>query len=619
MNQPIGLLLRHCLFFLLVFLTGRLVFLGLNYNAISASSWFEILKTFPVALYLDVSTICYFLVLLFIPYVIFLFSNNFKVFRLIRALSSLIIIIHFIILVSEIMIYKEWKTKLSFRALSFLANPSEVIHVVSILQIVTALSAITVLSFLAIWIQNKYVLKYNPARNKPHWALTMVYTVLIIIGIPIGIRGGLQPIPIIQSDVYFSTNNTLNLAAVNVIWNLGQSVWENRYTGNTNPYTFYTDDARDTIFKKLTQPEQDSTTMVLNQKQPNIVLIMLESWSAELVGAFDGHDSVAKNVSALARTGIRFTNCYSPGALSDEGHVAILSAFPSQPKTILTSQPQKYPGLHTLTKSLSDVGYSSAYVYAGDLSYGNIKSYVFYNGYNKVYDKDNIAEANWESGRLGYHDAYLFEKLKTEANHLPPPFFLTAFTLSTHSPFDFEGTKKVKDKGEYSDYMSSVFYADSVIGAFMTYCKTQAWYSNTLFVFLSDHSHPSPLYNQFMMPGDRRIVAFMYGDVIKQEWKGTKVNTTSNQQDFAPTICKQLGLTNPFKYGKNLFNPYGNKYGYYSFDVGFGFVTDSGSYVYDLRSKSVRGSTFKTEAGKLRADSLGKAYLQSLYSDYLSF
>jgi phosphoglycerol transferase MdoB-like AlkP superfamily enzyme len=619
MIQPIGFFLRHCLFFLFVFFFGRFIFLSYNYYAIASLGWFEIFKTFRVALYLDLSTISYLLILLFIPYVLFLFTNNKKVFRLIRMFSSIVVVIHFIILVSEIMIYKEWKTKLSFRAISFLVNPSEVLHVVSVLEIVGAISVVTFLSFVAIFIQNKYVLKYQQTSLKPHLGFVIVYAVLMVAIIPIGIRGGLQPIPIIQSDVYFSKSNTLNLAAVNVIWNLGQSIWENRYTGNTNPYTFYSDKVSEALFKKLTLPKRDSTTLVLNNTRPNIVLIMLESWSAELVGAFNGHDSIAKNISALSRAGIRFTNCYSPGSLSDEGHVSILSAFPSQPNTVLTTQPQKYPGLHTLTKSLSDVGYSSSYLYAGDLSYGNIKSFVFYNGYDKVYDKNNIAEKNWQSGRLGYHDAYLFEKLRTEPNQLRQPFFLTAFTLSTHSPFDFAGPRKVKNKGEYSDYLSSVFYADSLIGSFMAYCKTQSWYKNTLFVFLSDHSHPTPTHNQFIMAGDRRIVAFMYGDAIKSEWKGIKVNSTINQQDFAPTISKQLGLPNPFKYGKNLFNPYHNKYGYYSFDVGFGFVTDSGSYVYDLRDKKKILSTFKTNAGTLRADSLGKAYLQTLYGDYLSF
>jgi phosphoglycerol transferase MdoB-like AlkP superfamily enzyme len=619
MNKPIGLLFRHILFFFLLFFIARVLFLVLNVSDIQSASNFEILKTFFYSIYLDIAALCYFIILLFIPYIFYFYTAKNIYFKIIKYISSFIVVLYFLVVLSEIMIYKEWKTKLSFRALSFLSNISEVMHVVALSQIIIGFAALASLSLFFIFIQNKFFLKQKNTIDPHKFWFATLYTILIGCFMPIGIRGGLQPIPIIQSDVYFSNNNALNLAAVNPLWNIGQSIWENRYSGSHNPYLYYSEVERNKLFNELTIPEKDSTIFILKNKKPNIILVMLESWSADFVGALEGKDSAAPQLSAIARAGIRFSNCYSPGTLSDEGNVSILSAFPAQPLTVLTRQPQKYRGLKTLTQSLMENGYSTSYVYNGDLTYGNIKSYVVFNNFQHISDKNNVTNRNWKSGRMGYHDEYLFERLKSEIQQLKPPFFLNAFTLSTHSPFDFESKKQIHGKGEYSDFMSSVYYSDSVIGGFIKYCKTQPWYQNTLFVFLSDHSHPTPSNNRGKFPDDRRMVAILYGDVIKDEFQGQKITSVINQHDFAPSICKQLSIKNPFKYGKDIFNPFARKFAYYSYDVGFGFVTDSGSYVYDLRDKKEILSTFNSKGGTLRADSFGKAYLQVLYTDYLSF
>jgi phosphoglycerol transferase MdoB-like AlkP superfamily enzyme len=618
-SQPIVLIIKHLLFFLAVFALGRLVFLLYNFQEIQSAPILEWFKTFVWALYLDFSTLSYVIILLSILYAIFIFSGNNTVLRIIRFLSAVIVIQYFTIVVSELMIYKEWRTKLSFRAISFLSNISEVFHVVSMSQLLLGLSAVILLSTICIYVQNKWFLKASVALHQPHFLLSALYTLILFAIVPIGIRGGLQPIPIIQSDVYFSNNNTLNLAAVNSIWNLGQSIWENRHAGSKNPYLFFDNASHARLMAELKDTAPDSSLLVFSNNRPNIVLITLESWSANIIGALNGPDSVALQMSALARKGIRFTKCYSPGRLSDEGHVSILSGFPAQPLTILTSQPQKYHGLSFLAETLKQNGYSTTYMYNGDLSYGNIKSYVMASGFEKIYDKDNVENKTWKQGRLGYQDNHLFERLSEIIPQCKAPFFVNAFTLTTHNPYDFEGEKKIKNKGEFSDYLSSIVYVDSVIGKFIEMAKKQSWYSNTVFVFLSDHSHPTPSNSNHFLAGDRRMVAFMFGDAIKKEYCGKTVNYPVNQQDFASTIVKQLGIASPFKYGKDVFNPYAPHYAYFSFDHGFGFVQDSGAYVYDLRDKKVIESTFKNPRLALKADSLGRAYLQSIFTDYLSY
>ena len=45
-------------------------------------------------------------------------------------------------------------------------------------------------------------------------------------------------------------------------------------------------------------------------------------------------------------------------------------------------------------------------------------------------------------GKLGIHDNYMNKQFISEINQLKQPFIASWFTVSTHMPFDYEGTKK---------------------------------------------------------------------------------------------------------------------------------------------------------------------------------
>jgi len=95
---------------------------------------------------------------------------------------------------------------------------------------------------------------------------------------------------------------------------------------------------------------------------------------------------------------------------------------------------------------------------------------------------------------------------------------------------------------------------------------------------------------------------------------GCEITKTGSQVDIPMTILDQMGIKNDFRFAKDLFSKKSNSFAFYTFNEGFGFVTDSSSVSYDLKQRK----TILTEgAGPSHADSLGKAYLQVLFDDYL--
>lgn len=207
---------------------------------------------------------------------------------------------------------------------------------------------------------------------------------------------------------------------------------------------------------------------------------------------------------------------------------------------------------------------------------------------------------------------------------------LLRFTLSTHGPYDFPSNTDLNFGDKEEDYVNSVHYADSCIGNFMNRAKKEVWYNNTLFVFVSDHSHNSPKNYAYDSPEYRRIPFIFYGNVIDSLFRGISYEATVSQIDLAATVLGQMNMDySEFKYSKNIFahshiaDLTGTNYAYYSFEEGFGYVEQGSSLVWSVNNngKFVIRDQWHDEAHFPLSDSLtllkrGQAILQTLSQDY---
>ncbi len=92
--------------------------------------------------------------------------------------------------------------------------------------------------------------------------------------------------------------------------------------------------------------------------------------------------------------------------------------------------------------------------------------------------------------------------------------------------------------------------------------------------------------------------------------KGQKrVDSYCSQSDFAATLLAQLGIAHSdFLLSRDIFSPNPYKFGYYTFNNGFGVVDTTGSTIYDCTTESV------ILEGSAEQEQIGKTMLQSTYN-----
>jgi phosphoglycerol transferase MdoB-like AlkP superfamily enzyme len=610
-----GTLLKHYVLWIILFAAGRLIFLVWNKEEIGNSEFTEVLLAFVHSLYLDTAMACYLLAIPFLLLLISALTQKPLLYQFLRWSHALLFFLFFVMTISELSIYDEWHTKLNYKALWFFGNPAEVFSTASTWQLISSLGGSVLLTILTMFLYRKMVLANEMPQRKPYWLLA-VFALITPVVLAVGIRGGIQTIPINIADAYYSKNNFLNTVSVNSMFNLASSCIENSKAGE--PLQLMTQGECDKFFKEVMTPEKDTTLHVLRFEKPNIVLVVLEGWSADMVESCNGFKGVTPVFDSLCNEGVLFTQCYATGGLSDQGMAAVFSAFPAQSQTSIITQPDKYEHLPCLNKNLKGAGYTTSFMFGGQLSYGNIRSYMYFNGFDKIIEGEDFDEAV-PQGKLGAHDEYLFQRQIEELKTAKEPFFASMFTLSTHGPYDFQKRKDLGWGDKESDYVNSIYYADGCIGDFMKAARREKWFDETLFIFVSDHSHNTPKNFAYNDPAYRRIPMLFCGPAIDSLYRGIKMDFISSQTDLAATLLSQLNLSSDeFIYSKNLFNPFARRHAYFAYEHGAGWIEEDGYAVWNY-DNSVPFSKFEVSTDTSRFIQRAKMFTQKVTSEYARY
>jgi phosphoglycerol transferase MdoB-like AlkP superfamily enzyme len=608
------------LFWLSLFLINRIVFALFFMDQIVNSSLIEVLTIIPKSFILDLSFVCYLFSILLILFWINTFLKNKKLLNnIVYGIVGFFIFLTGIIAGAEVSLYAEWETKLNFTALSHLAKPSEVYKTASSEHMLTSILFLSIsLFFFKVYSSSIHVnIPYNKTINSLKKVLVKLILLPILLGVLLlGIRGGTQPIPVNLSNAYYSKNIILNDIAVNANWNILQSLLKSKSSFKGNPYKKYPESESQAFIAQLSENKADSTLIILNNKMPNIVFILLESWSADNIESLAGLKGITPHFNALEKEGLLFTDFYSNGWTSDQGMSSIFSSFPVFPYVAVINQTDKSRRLPCLNKSLKEKGYHSSYFFGGQLTYGNIKGYLLAQGFDLVKDEDDFKHL--PSGSLGVHDEFMFSEFKKELKQLPEPFMSTLFTISSHSPFDFPDEHKLSFNHKDDKYVNSVAYTDKRLGKFMARVKDEKWYKNTLFIIVADHSHSSPKGWRIAQKERFKIPMLWMGEVLKKEYKGKQHSKIGSHIDISSSLLAQLSINNtPYLFGNDLFNPKTKSLVPYAFHKGYGLIRPGANYAFSESYNKV--FELQTE-DSLQIDIIKKEtelYFQAAFRKYL--
>jgi phosphoglycerol transferase MdoB-like AlkP superfamily enzyme len=610
-------LLRQLLFWIVFFDFIRLVFIVYHLRLILVEKigFLEILGIFWYSFPLDLATSCYLLIIPFLLLVIQSVTNLRLLNTLNKIYTALMIFCYSLTGAAEMGIYSEWKTKLTYKVIKYLNHPTEIFNS-SETWVFVLLVALLLLMFLTSFYAYSRYFYLEILPEKRNLLFSLLFFIILPPLLVVGMRGGIQQIPINQSQSYYSRKNILNLAAVNNFFNLYISIFENLPNFSRNPYIFMTHDEAHKIINELYQVPSDTTISILKNPKPNIVLLILESWSADLLEDLGGEAGITPQVKRLIQTGILFDQVYASGARSEQGMASIFSGFPAHPISSITVQPDKFVKLPSLPQRLQKEGYSTSFYFGGQLIYGNMKSYMMFNNFDKIMEGSDFP-SSIPRGKLGIHDQYTLGYQLQELKNQKQPFFSALFTVSTHSPWDQPYPRPLQWGDNEHEYINSAYYTDHCLGEYMEKARNETWYKNTLFIIVADHSHNS--YRNWH-PASReyhKIPMIFYGDVIKDQYKGTRWHKLGNQHDIAATLLAQLGLKHSdFPWSKDLFNPYISDFAYYSTEDGLGWIRPDAYFSYDVTPNYF----YFNQMNHAFQDSIvrqGKAYLQGVFENYM--
>ncbi len=491
------------------------------------------------------------------------------------------------------------------------------LQALSWIDIMTALLLIAIQNISFYFIYQKWV-KIPFLSQAKKWAVILYFLLVPPLWL-VTARGGFTGLPISQSDSYFSNKQILNDIAVNPIWNITHSIAYGYNSFETNPYHFMDDEKAQEIYKQLFHSSADSFPDLLTTNRPNIVLIMLESWSADAIQSIEPHElNFTPEFGELEKNGLFFTEVYSSGMRTQQGFASILSGYPSLPETFITNFPEKSKQLPAISSSLKKEGYQNSFFYGGELIFGNLKAFLYDHHFDKITDQNDI-KGNFQKLKLGYHDEvmlpYWIENLKEEKE----PFFSSLLTVSSHRPYEQPKPDHFKEEILRINYLNAIYYADSCLGDFMERAKKESWYANTLFIFVADHGHPSHIRQPYLNFNVAHIPLLLYGEVIRTEYRGKRMNQLMNQHDLAALLLSQLHISHQeFKWSKN---PLAQNYHPFAFQDmynGFGFKTPSGTV--HFYNNQLQKHTFSSPEDSVNLEDAllkGKGYLQLLFQEVI--
>jgi phosphoglycerol transferase MdoB-like AlkP superfamily enzyme len=609
MQKRLIALISYATYWLVFFFMARLFFIAMQYHSSLQNTIAGLLGTFWHGSKLDISTTGYYMILpmLFMIPGVLIEGNWLRV--IIRWYSYFMIVFSSILIVSDANLYSYWGFRMDYTPMLYLKTPGEAMASVSTIKIILFLVTILCIAFVAINLYNKLIDRMFCGFERLRYRLAGVFLFMFLLGtLIIPIRGGFGVAPINAGTVYFSDKMFLNHTAINAVWNVGTSAFTQKPV--KNPYVFSDLSVATSVADSLTI-KSGLPEMVLNTFRPNIMLIVLESFSGYLIGPLGGDSLVTPNFNRYCNEGILFSGFYASGTRTDKAMPAILDGYPAQPAQSIIKEPKKSQSLPSLVKILIENGYHSSFWYGGEINFANFNSFVIGSGFSSIVTKNNF-DPSFYNSKWGVHDHILFQTLKDSMNSVKEPFLKVILTLSSHEPFDVPMEPVFKGSDNMEKYKNSVYYTDKTLGSFLDWAKGTDWWKNTLIIMVADHAarvySDMPNYEQKVF----KIPMLWVGGALAK--RGVRIEKLGGQVDIPITVLNQLGLTGNFPFAKDMLSDQSKSFAFYTYNEGFGFITDSSAVGFDLKSRTtvlVEGKDPES------AERMGKAYLQVLFSDYL--
>jgi len=432
-------------------------------------------------------------------------------------------------------------------------------------------------------------------RNGKHWVIRGTVFLLVLTCTAVEGRGTLrQGPPLRWGDAFFSEHTFANHLGLNGTFTLSKAATSLANKDHDNDFWFKRmpeNEATELVRKGWLTPHDqliDAETAALRRittppavaaaspKIKNVVIILMESFSGEFVGALGKDMGVTPAFDALAQQGLLFERFFSNGTHTHQGMFATLACFPNVPgHEYLMYQPEGAHAFSGIAKLLSPQDFNQTYVYNGSFTWDNQEGFFKNQGMTTFIGREHYINPKFSDDTWGVSDEDMFDRALIELDNMPKdkPFYAVLQTLSNHTPYGLPEPlpmDPVYIDGQFSERLTAMRYADYALGKFFEQAQQSDYYKDTLFVLLGDHGFSVEKQLTALNLLRFHVPMLFIGPGIVEQY-GQRSTTVATQVDILPTIMSLLG--EPYQHqcwGRDVLNVSSD-------DPGFIVIKPSGS------------------------------------------
>ncbi len=286
--------------------------------------------------------------------------------------------------------------------------------------------------------------------------------------------------------------------------------------------------------------------------QPNIVLIILESFGRDYCGFLNKENRFTPFLDSLSKSSLVFEHAYSNGTTSMESLPAIYTSIPSLLEVPYINSNFQNNTVYGIHHYLKQIGYNNRFYYGaanGSMGFDNflkISGPIDYFGKNEYPSPQSDDDGHW-----GIWDQPYLAYFKQSLDHQAQPFFSSVFTLSSHDPYQIPDQYKDQFKGGHLPIYKAVQYTDFALSQFFEQAQKSPWFKNTVFIITADH--PSHSVNEYFYTptGKYEIPMLLYAPALIPA--GRNKTLSVSHIDIMPTVLSLTGVKDSFfAFGKSL-------------------------------------------------------------------
>ena len=380
-----------------------------------------------------------------------------------------------------------------------------------------------------------------------------------------GMRGGATTAvrPITLSNAHQYVNRAPEVALIlNTPFSMIRSINKDVFVDPK----YYSRKELDSIYQPIYMPADS-----LVEKKKNVVVLIMESYGREYIGAYNplpalnpqpstlNYKTYTPFTDSLIQHSLTFDYTFANGRKSIDGMPSILSSIPRfiEPFFLTPASLNKVSGL---AGELDKIGYQSAFFHGAENGSMGFEAFAHATGYQKYlgrteYDQDKRFNGDQDfDGMWAIWDEEFLQFYALQMSQMKEPFITSVFTASSHHPYKVPERYQNKFKDEPDDpnvLCKCIRYVDNALRLFFETAKKQPWYDNTIFVLTADHTNLTARseYQTDLGVFGVPIIIFDPSGEIKPERR----HCIAQQIDIMPTILGHLGYKNPYvAFGQDL-------------------------------------------------------------------